>query len=83
MPGTRVRVWVNGSEYATDVAGSHHKNNPAYWEIIFPNQSAGTGLVGIVDENGNLLSDQRSFTLTKKCKGSGAVNEIIIDFSAQ
>lgn len=83
VPGALVRIWVNGTVYATDVAGSHNKNNPAYWEVIFPARSEGTGQVGIVDASGNLLSDQYSFSLTKRCKGSGAANQVIIDFARQ
>jgi hypothetical protein len=83
VPGTLVRVWVNGAVYATDVAGSHNKNNPAYWEVLFPNSWSGSGVVGIVDANGNLLSAQYPFTLTTNCKGAGAANQIFIDFSRQ
>jgi hypothetical protein len=83
VPGTLVRVWANGGVYATDVAGSHARNNPAYWEVLFPKSTDSSGLVGIVDANGNLLSPQYPFHLTPSCKGSGAVNEIIIDFSEQ
>ena len=81
MPGTLVRVWVNGNIYATDMAGSHNRNNPAYWEVLFQNNHAVSGVVAIVNGNGQLLSSQYSFQLTSSCNHGGDVNEVIMDFS--
>jgi hypothetical protein len=83
VPGTLVRAWVKGALYFTDIAGSHNKNNPAYWEIKFDPHWSGTVLVAIVDTAGNLLSEQYSFSLTSNCEGTGAVNEVIVDFARQ
>jgi hypothetical protein len=83
VPGTLVRVWVGDAIYATDTAGSHNRNNPAYWEVLFPDNQAQDGSVGIVDGNGNLLSPRYAFHLTKGCTGASSVNEIIMDFARQ
>ena len=82
LPSTIVRAWANGAVFQ-DSAGAHNRNNPAYWEILFPKNTATSGLVGIVDPHGNLLSAQVPFSLTESCKGASAVNQITIDFSGQ
>jgi hypothetical protein len=52
--------------------------------MIFAKHTAGTGRLGIVDDNGNLLTPQwYNVHLTANCTGSGAANEIIVDFSRQ
>ncbi len=81
LPGTLIRVWVSGSVYTTDVAGSHNKNNAAYWEVIFPKNQAKDGSVAIINSSGNIISPRRAFHLTKACSGKGAVTQITIDFA--
>lgn len=83
LPSTLVRVWVNGSVYGTSSAGALMRNNPAYWEIILPRNQATSGLVGIVDAQGQSLSPQYPFSLTSSCKKDSDINEIIIDFAPQ
>ncbi len=81
LPGTRVRVWVDGRIYATDVAGSHNKNNAAYWEVRFSKNQAEDGSIAIVGPNGKILSPRRTFHLTQSCTGKNAVTQIVIDFA--
>jgi hypothetical protein len=88
VPGTIVAVWINGSPYKTDVAGSHpdsypaHTGNRAYWEVDFATGQPVSGLVGVVGADGRRLSPQYNFTLTGgDCHNPSSINEIIIDFS--
>ncbi len=88
VPGTIVAVWLNGSLYRTDAAGSHpdsfpaHTGNRAYWEVDFATGQPVSGLVGVVSADGRLLSPQYNFTLTGgDCHNPNSINEVIIDFS--
>ncbi len=83
VPGTIVRAWFSGGGTRDAVAGSFNKNNPGYWEMVFPNGQVQDGSLGIVDAAGNGLSPTYSFHLTKGCTGSSSVNEIIMDFARQ
>ncbi len=87
VPGAIVRADANGRTYK-DVAGSHPSNpnqingDQGYWEIVFGYKPvAVSGTIAIVDGSGNLLSPEYPFTLTSNCRGAGAVNQILIDFS--
>jgi hypothetical protein len=84
VPGTRVRLWIDGAGYQDAIAGATGKNSPGYYEFIFPKHTQGNGRIGIVDDSGNLLTPGRyAVKLTKNCTGAGVVNEIIIDFTRQ
>jgi hypothetical protein len=84
VPGTHVRLLIDGGGQRDDIAGSHPDHSPGYWEMVFAKHTEGSGSVGIVDDSGNLLTPQwYSIHLTKNCTGAGAVNEIIIDFTRQ
>ncbi len=90
VPGTLVRVRGSDGSTWTDKAGSHPNNpnqqagNQAYWEVVFARKPVeGSGTIAIVDGNGNLLSSEYSFNLTKACKGDNAVNEVVMDFARQ
>jgi hypothetical protein len=82
VSGVRVRLLIDGGGTEDAISGETGKNSAGYWEMIFRKRSAGSGLLGIVDDNGNLLTPQwYRIRLTSNCTGPGAVNEIIIDFS--
>ena len=84
ISGVRVRAMITGGGYRDAISGATGKNSAGYWEIIFRKGVAGSGQVGIVDDNGNLLTPQwYGVNLTSNCTGSGAVNQIIIDFTRQ
>jgi hypothetical protein len=84
VPGTRVRLWIDGGSYRDTTAGATGKNNPAYYEFILAQHTATSGRIGLVDDQGNLLTPQwYGIQLTSNCKGAGAVNEIILDFARQ
>lgn len=84
VPGTRVRLWIDGGGNQDAIAGATGKNSPGYYEFVFAKHTAGSGRIGIVDDAGNLLTPGwYALALTKSCTGAGAVNEIIVDFSRQ
>lgn len=84
VPGTRVRLWIDGGGSQDAIAGATGKNSAGYYEFVFPKHTAGSGRIGIVDNAGNLLTPGwYALALTQSCTGGGAVNEVIVDFSKQ
>ncbi len=83
IQGVLVRVWVSGAIVATDSTGTHGLGNvtPGYWQVVFSQGQAASGVVAIIDGNGQLLSQQYGFSFSGgDCSNGQNTNEIIMDF---
>jgi hypothetical protein len=81
--GVLVRVWAFGQVQATLTSGSPDATRPGYWEWVFNSGSEVLGEVAVVNLDGSRRSQPVGFHLTSRCDGTGAVNEIVIDFAGR
>ncbi|HZQ08951.1 MAG TPA: hypothetical protein VFD70_20390 [Anaerolineae bacterium] len=79
LNGILVRIWAFGIEQGTFTTKSHNGHR-GYYEWIFGKNSDVQGEVAVVNPDGSLRSPKIPFAMTSKCKGSGAIQQVVIDF---
>ncbi len=83
LNGILVRIWAFNQLQGTLTTGSVDQTKPGYWEWTFNPGVDINGQVAVVNADGSLRSAPVSYHLTGNCSGSGAVNQIIVDFTGK
>ncbi len=81
--GVSLKIWAFDQVQATVTSGSFNTSMPGYWEWGFAPGVDIQGKVAVVYPDGSLRSQPVAFHLTGYCGGSGAVTQMIIDFTGK